>query len=252
MQVNTLGQGPDLVLVHGWSMHSGVWGAFLEQLSSEFTVQLVDLPGHGECVWKENGFELDALLFEWSNTLPEKAIWLGWSLGGLLSIAMAERYSKQVSQLILMTATPCFVKQQDWLTAMDKAVFEQFAEQLELDAARTVERFILLQSKGAQQARDTIKALSVAMAKKTPLLPALKAGLDCLLNLDMRKQLAKLTCPVLAILAEKDTLIPASLAEALPTLNDQVEVELVEGAGHAPFISQPEQCYALVERFIHG
>jgi pimeloyl-[acyl-carrier protein] methyl ester esterase len=57
---------------------------------------------------------------------------------------------------------------------------------------------------------------------------------------------------VLAILAEKDTLIPASLAEALLTLNDQVEVELVEGAGHAPFISQPEQCYALVERFIHG
>ena len=45
--VETLGEGPDLVLLHGWAMHSGIWGSVRSQLAQYFRLHLVDLPGHG-------------------------------------------------------------------------------------------------------------------------------------------------------------------------------------------------------------
>ena len=47
IHTETFGHGPDVVLVHGWGMHSGVWRSFARRFGEEFRVTLVDLPGHG-------------------------------------------------------------------------------------------------------------------------------------------------------------------------------------------------------------
>ena len=47
LKISTYGQGPDLVLLHGWAMHSGIWGGLVDVLATEYRVNLVDLPGHG-------------------------------------------------------------------------------------------------------------------------------------------------------------------------------------------------------------
>jgi haloalkane dehalogenase len=41
------GRGPDLVLVHGWPLHSATFRAMLPALASRFTCHLIDLPGAG-------------------------------------------------------------------------------------------------------------------------------------------------------------------------------------------------------------
>lgn len=41
------GEGPDLVLVHGWPLHSATWRAIVPALAERFTVHLFDLPGVG-------------------------------------------------------------------------------------------------------------------------------------------------------------------------------------------------------------
>ena len=38
---------PNLVLVHGWGAHSGVWETVLTVLKKDFRVTCIDLPGHG-------------------------------------------------------------------------------------------------------------------------------------------------------------------------------------------------------------
>lgn len=43
----SVGRGPDVVLVHGWGLHGGVWSRVAQALADEFTVHCVDLPGHG-------------------------------------------------------------------------------------------------------------------------------------------------------------------------------------------------------------
>ena len=47
MHVETLGLGPNLVLIHGWGMNGSVWQPLVKPLSKYFTLHLLDLPGMG-------------------------------------------------------------------------------------------------------------------------------------------------------------------------------------------------------------
>ena len=47
LHIEARGDGPPLVLLHGWAMHSGVWGALVPRLAQRHRVHAVDLPGHG-------------------------------------------------------------------------------------------------------------------------------------------------------------------------------------------------------------
>ena len=113
MHIKVMGQGPDLVMLHGWSMNSAVWHDLAENLAKNYTLHLVDLPGHGQSDWQPGDLELEVLIKNLANALPEKAYYLGWSLGGLISLAFAEHYPQRVDKLILLAATPCFVKAKD-------------------------------------------------------------------------------------------------------------------------------------------
>jgi pimeloyl-[acyl-carrier protein] methyl ester esterase len=251
MHVETRGQGPDLVMLHGWSMHSGVWLQLAESLSQRYTLHLVDLPGHGRSDWQEDGFELDRLVAELSGQLPERAVWMGWSLGGLVSLAMAAQMPQRVNSLILMAATPRFVKTEDWPCAMEPEVFENFAANLDVDQQQTLQRFLLLQARGARQSKDTIRSLAASLAcRHSPTPEALHAGLDLLLQVDMRRALAGLSCPVQLLLGEKDTLIPQTMPGYARKLNSRLRTEIIAGAGHAPFISYADRCCKLIEQFI--
>src|SRR5262245_53887289 len=42
------GQGPDVVLVHGWPLHSATFRRLVPLLADAFTCHLFDLPGAGQ------------------------------------------------------------------------------------------------------------------------------------------------------------------------------------------------------------
>jgi pimeloyl-[acyl-carrier protein] methyl ester esterase len=252
MHIKVMGQGPDLVLLHGWSMHSAVWHQLAEQLAKTFTLHLVDLPGHGYSAWRENGFELTSLVDELAAKLPEHADWMGWSLGGLISLAFASRYATRVNKLILLAATPCFVKTQGWDNAMEPSVFQAFADNLNENQQQTLQRFLMLQARGSSHSRETIRELSEQLAQEAPAKPeALHAGLAVLINEDKRDELSDIHCPVLAILGERDTLIPVTVSENLKQLNPAISIHRISGAGHAPFISHLTECHTSIEQFLH-
>lgn len=252
MHINVIGQGPNLVMLHGWSMHSAVWHDLADSLAKHFTLYLVDLPGHGQSEWQDNALDLDVLIGNLANNLPQTAYYLGWSLGGLVSIAFADKFPDRVQKLILMSATPCFVKMTDWFNAMDKSVFKAFADNLEDDQAATLQRFLLLQARGSQHSRDTIRTLTEQLTiEKPPVAAALQAGLKLLIETDMRTQFSSLHCPVKMILGDRDTLIPTQMLDDAKQLNPKLETHVLRGAGHAPFIAQAAECQQAIEHFIN-
>ena len=253
MHIEQRGSGPHLVMLHGWSMHSAVWHQLAERLAERFTLHLIDLPGHGQSDWQSGAFQFDKLLPELAAQTPQQAIWIGWSLGGLIALGYVQRYPHRVDKLSLIASTPRFVQEDDWPCAMPASTFEAFADNLAVDQQQTLQRFLLLQAKGAEQSRETIRELSQQLASQhMPEPEALIAGLDCLLNADMRDALSNLSCPLQLILGNRDTLIPVSLIEHVQLLNPAIQVAVLDGAGHAPFIAQPTRCDALLEQFING
>ena len=252
MHIKVMGQGPDLVMLHGWSMHSAVWHDLAENLAKTFTLHLVDLPGHGQSEWQDDALDLDILLNNLAKALPEIAYWLGWSLGGLVSLAFADLFPQRVKKIVLIAATPCFVKKDVWPCAMEPTVFQAFADNLATNQAETLQRFLLLQARGSTHSRDTIRQLGEQLAiEKPPVAGALSAGLNLLMTTDMRGKLAKLSCPVKMILGDRDTLIPSTMLETAKQLQANLQTSVLAGAGHAPFISQPVECQNEIEHFLN-
>ena len=87
----TIGEGDcHLVLLHGWGLNAQVWDCITPQLASHFTLHLVDLPGYG----RSGGFgamSLEAMAQRVLEQAPPQAVWLGWSLGGLVASQVAQR-----------------------------------------------------------------------------------------------------------------------------------------------------------------
>lgn len=238
LAVSRQGAGPDLVLLHGWGMHSGVWSELLPLLTDCFTVHCVDLPGHGD-----SSFDQQDSVDDWARVVlavtPARAAWVGWSLGGLVGLAAAGLQPDRLQKLVLLAATPRFVTGPGWDKAVDADVLCGFSEQLENNYAQTLQRFLALQVMGGRHSGQTLKALRRRLLDKPQPDPlALKAGLSILASADFRAELNTVSLPLYWLLGQRDTLVPAQIAEQFPS----IPCAVISGAGHAPFVSNPQDC----------
>ena len=250
LYTQTSGTGPDLVLVHGWGLHGGIWDRFVPLLEAHFRVTCVDLPGHGRSHWQ--GEEtLDAMAGAVLSVAPAEAIWLGWSLGGLIAARAAVLAPARVSTLVEIASSPCFVRKPDWQSAMMPDLLDTFAAELAEDYVRTLNRFLALQVRGSENSSDTLKTLRALMLMHgEPNADALRAGLELLRTTDLRDSLGAVECPVLLLAGECDTLVPLSALQASRELFRDAQLQVIAGAGHAPFIAQPEQVVRMITGFL--
>ena len=90
LHVTSLGSGPPLAMVHGWGFDTSVMRPLAERLTPTRTVQLVDLPGHGGSRDMAMANDMPGLAAQLDATLPETSDWIGWSLGGLACLQLAQ------------------------------------------------------------------------------------------------------------------------------------------------------------------
>jgi len=250
LYTHTSGSGPDLVLIHGWSLHGGIWDRFVPLLETHFRVTCVDLPGHGRSDWQGEG-TLDAMVDAVFPVVPETATWLGWSLGGLVAMRAAFMAPEKVTALAMIASTPCFVRKPDWQSAMLPALLDTFAAELTQDYVRTLNRFLALQVRGSDNSGEVLKTLrALLLAHGEPDAEGLRAGLEVLRTADLRDSLGKIACPALLLMGERDTLVPVSAGLAACGLLPDAQLQVIEGAGHAPFLAQPEKVAEQVIKYL--
>ena len=239
LYTQTSGEGPELVLLHGWGLHSGIWDGLMPLLEPHARVTRVDLPGHGRSPWSGEA-TLDALLDAVCAVVPPEATWLGWSLGGLVAMRAAAMRPDRVRSLVTVASSPCFVRKPDWQPAMLPQLLEMFAGELGQDFQRTLDRFLALQVRGSEQATAVLKSLRAAMARRDmPSPEGLNAGLTILAETDLRAALDSIYCPVLLVAGERDTLVPLAAIQATQAALPDARLATIAGAGHAPFVTEP-------------
>lgn len=245
------GHGSDVVLVHGWGSHGGVWTEIAAALSSDFRVTVPDLPGHGRSRdFAPETFTPEIMAEAIQRRLSGPAVWVGWSMGGLVALAAAQHGPKTTAGLVLVNATPKYVQSPDWSHAMPPAVLEQFAQNLEQDYVGTLERFLTLQM-AAGEDREVLRRLRHEMFRYgEPVTAALHAGLCLLQEQDRRDALGDVTVPALVIQGERDRLVPMGAARFLAEHLPQARLAPISGAGHAPFLSHPDAFLERLEDFL--
>ena len=238
-----------MVLVHGWGMNSGIWGNVTDALSAEFRLHLVDLPGHGVNHHMPLSHDLNAVAAQVLSELPA-ACWLGWSLGGLVTLSAALQQPLKVQKIVLVAATPSFSQQQDWDCGIDIVAQQAFMDGLEKNIDETLHQFCL-QTFGPIWMQGAVDRLGQGSpADKIPDKKTLNTGLHLLYDNSLMAGLDGIKMPALWLGGSRDRIIrPESFARAASLMPDATS-SMITGAGHAPFISHEEKFLDIIRGFL--
>ena len=247
MHIDVQGNGPDLVLIHGWAMHGGIFAPLLAELTTRFRVHTVDLPGHGYSRDESHLAVADCARRIAAST--PRALWVGWSLGGLVALHGALEHAAQVRGVALIASSPRFVSAPDWPHGVPSDVFGAFAADLGERYREAIERFLALETMGSPNAQTELRDLKKQVFERgEPALAALADGLRALDNVDLRERVSALSMPSLWIAGRRDRLVaPAAMQWAAEHAPHARFLEL--NSGHAPFIGHAADVARAIDTF---
>ena len=104
------GKGKSVVLIHGFCESHEIWNGFAEELASSFQVFTIDLPGFGESSLPTVPFsirDIARIVLRWMNqeNITQPFI-VGHSLGGYITLSMAQQAQQKIAGLCLFHSTP--------------------------------------------------------------------------------------------------------------------------------------------------
>jgi len=240
----------ELVLLHGWGCNLEVWRPLLVLLRPWANITLLDLPGCAPGVDAGNPPSLTALLADILDCSPERAVVVGWSLGGQIAVELAEREPERVVAVVTICSNPLFVATRDW-PGMDTGVFNAFRRSVQSDPAAALKRFDTLQVTGARRRRPLLQQLQ--NLPRQPASAELLIGLGWLEALDKRASLAKLKQPQLHLFAERDALVPAAVGRSIATRlagQSSAQVRALPDACHLAPLDCPVDLQQHIRQFL--
>lgn len=253
-----------LVLLHGWGLNSAVWQPFIDSLPdsffNDFNIITIDLPGFGNNVHKKiNPYSITNICQSIVGSITEQAVYIGWSLGGLIATEMALSYPEKVLALVTIASSPYFLEEKSqkieesqliW-PGIKAKVLEGFHHQLQVDIQKTIGNFLKIQAMGSSAIRQDINKISelvfqYTMANKT----TLEQSLKLLESSDYRKQLNSIKQPFLRLYGDADSLVPKAVIEQVEHLAPTSDCYRFKQASHAPFISHLDDFTVVLTRWL--
>ncbi len=247
----------ELVLVAGWAMPLSIWRPLVAELRKVANLTLVELPGlraaqHGDSPHDDAEHLLDNWLSRLLAVSPAApAVYVGWSLGGMLSTALLQRAPERVRGLVTLASNPSFCQREDWPCALPGDTLAAFQQALKDDVATTLQRFDALAARHGE--RGALRQLR-QLRQQAPACDAmgLGEGLALLAHLDQRELLASSELPRVHVFGERDALVPAAAMDAVALHCDPASgqaVQQVPEASHLLPIEHPSAVLRILTDF---
>lgn len=232
------GKGADLVLLPGWGSDAAIFNPLVSRLIPHFNLYLgswIDT----QAVTGTSEVLREQLLETLLKQAPEKAIWVGWSLGGQLALSLAVRSPERVERIMTLAFNPCFVQRNNWQCAMPEQEFNHFCQAFKENPSHTLKRFQSLQTLNSPDQRNLLQQL---VRSQTHLSPHSLSRLLNLLADDVREWIQQVHVPQMHCYGDLDALVPGqALPMALKKLNPLIETRCYEKASHLPFLSAVDE-----------
>jgi pimeloyl-[acyl-carrier protein] methyl ester esterase len=253
LHVEDEGHGPAVLLLHGWAMAGTLLGPLAARLRPTFRTLRVDLRGHGRsapaptATLDDHAADLDGLL---DACALDRPLILGWSLGAQVALRAFPSIRRRIAGLVLVGATPRFTAAEGWPHGLPARQVEVLAQRFRRDPARTRARFLAdLLAPAEREALGGERLAALDGAMPPPETGAALAGLEALATVDLRPGLADVDRPLLVLHGAEDPICPAGAGRALAAAVPGAELAVLEGAGHAPFLTREGEVAAAVLAF---
>lgn len=252
------GDGPPLVFLHGWSMSGRVWRFQAEELASAYRVVTMDLRGHGRSGFAGVDFAMAdfardvAALF--AHLDLARATLVGWSMGVQVALAAWPALRKRLAAMILVGGTPLFTASVDYPHGLPPAEAKGMGVRLKRDFNRTMGEFFQGMFAAGELSREQENRIAreIVMGGKLPEPEAARRSLEALASADLRAVLPDIALPVLLIHGSSDTICLPAASRYMADRLQNPRLEILEGVGHAPFLSRPAEFNAIVRGFLQG
>ncbi|MEO8963089.1 MAG: alpha/beta fold hydrolase, partial [Gammaproteobacteria bacterium] len=207
LHLKIIGNGRPLIMLHGWGWSSDIWQSLVPYLAEEFQLFLIDLPGFGKSPLVTENYDITAISELLCEITPENALWLGWSLGGMMAWYIAIHHPTRVSRLITVASSPKFVSAENW-PGVSLPTLDKFSSSLLFNQQKVLQDFLELQLRGSNRHPELLQSLQNQISAVKTSVPALMGGLNLLRDLDLRSQISDITCPALHVFGSHDMLVP--------------------------------------------
>jgi pimeloyl-[acyl-carrier protein] methyl ester esterase len=239
----------NIVTVHGWATDNSIWRSFINSLPDDYNVYNPNLPGHGlgnKARWPPSALSPALVLI--SEILDnigtdDPPIGIGWSLGALSLMKTEIERPGSFRALVLVSATPSFVSNNAFEYGHSRALVKRMILDLKSDPAQTLEMFYKLNFTGKElESPEAGNFLDRYLNMRGELnLISLANSLDTLYKINIADEIKKLDLPVLIIHGSLDSVTPKEAAEFLEKNIKGARLEIIQDAGHAPFLTEEEK-----------
>ncbi len=242
------GQGPALVLLHGFLCDSRCWRRQVTGLSDRFRVVAWDAPGAGSSSDPTEPFTTSDYARCLARLLDElgvvRAHVLGLSWGGILAQEFYRMYPERLRCLVLAGTYA------GWKGSLPEPVYRERLSSCLRDSigppgALVAKMLPGIFSDGAP--RDIQDEQSVIMSEFHPVGFRLMSISSA--EMDTRDLLPQIQVPTLLLWGDTDRRSPMHVAEQLHTAIPGAELAIIPEAGHLSNMEQPEVFNVLVRRF---
>jgi pimeloyl-ACP methyl ester carboxylesterase len=233
------GEGPPLILTHGYSATGEMWAGQFPLLSPHFKVITWDMRGHGRSDYPDDpaAYSEEATVADMAALLDavgaKDAVVGGLSLGGYMSLAFHRAHPERTRALLIIDTGPGYKK-------------DEARDGWNANALKRAERY------DAEGLGDLSRASAeVRLARHRDATGLAHAARGMLTQRDARviESLPQIKVPSIVIVGANDTPFLAAsdyMAAKIPGAKKAV----IEGAGHSANIDQPEAFNAALLGFL--
>jgi len=249
------GQGPTLVLLHGFAASKEVWLKQMEQLTPHFHVIAPDLTGWGESTRVDGAsYNIDAQAARLQGFIDmlgmQKVVLVGHSMGGAIAGVYAAEHPEHVAELALLDSFGLKANENDFarlaLAGKNPFVFddrEAFAKATAWAFAKPLNipgRFEDVLIKRNQASRAFIDRSFNELREPSQ-------------YLSLQNRLDRLGMPVLGLWCHEDKITDISALDSLRNglkTAQAISTSTLNGCNHMPILEKPEETARILTGFV--
>ncbi|GFO61583.1 O-methylpimelyl-ACP methylesterase [Geomonas silvestris] len=254
LHYDEIGSGRPVVFVHGWAMSGRVW-RFQHSLAQSFRLVLLDQRGHGHSS-AGSGYGLadfsgDLVSFVEQLDLRDVVL-VGWSMGVQVALEAFPKLRDRLAGVVLVGGTPRFTSCDGYPHGKPPVEVKGLGLRLRRDYQKTMGDFFRGMFAEAEMDAAQYQRIvhEIVMGGKSPDHEAAQLALQILSSADLREGLCGIDRPVLLVHGAEDGICPVGASQYMAERLPQAELKVMEGCGHAPFMTRPQEFNRVLQDFL--
>ena len=235
------GEGPAILVLHGWGGSSDSWREVLKILSGNYKVVVPDLPGFGKTpppprVWERKDY-IDFILSFLESLKINTFFLVGHSFGGSLAVMLSKRCPERIKKIIFLDASGIKHKVNPktmmifWMARIGNAVFSPKHLRRFKDAARNL-FYVFLRN------RDYVKAKGI-----------MRDTIKNVFAQDLLPELSGVKNQTLIVWGEIDRMVPLKYGRIFNEKIAGSVLKTLPKVGHSPHLEVPEELSRIISSF---